>query len=63
MKFTGLTFVIAAMVGLAAAAPAPTVNGKQLCGEIKGAILGCPFPQRCTLAPGADPKAISGICA
>ncbi|KAL7935870.1 hypothetical protein V8C35DRAFT_298446 [Trichoderma chlorosporum] len=63
MKFTGLTFAVAALAGLATAAPAPTVNGKLACGEIKGAIFGCPFGQICVLAPGAASDSVTGICA
>lgn len=62
MKFTGLTFVVAALAGLAAAAPAPTVNGKLVCGETKGNVFGCPFGQICVLAPGADTKSAMGLC-
>ncbi|KAL7947040.1 hypothetical protein V8C42DRAFT_319488 [Trichoderma barbatum] len=62
MQFSGLTFVVAALAGLAAAVPAPSVNGKLICGEIKGDYFGCPFGQICALAPGADSKSATGIC-
>ncbi|KAL7788359.1 hypothetical protein V8C37DRAFT_404405 [Trichoderma ceciliae] len=62
MKFTGLTFVVAALAGLAAAAPAPTVNGKLECGSSNGDNLVCPFGQICVLAPGSDTKSPMGIC-
>ncbi|PTB65042.1 hypothetical protein BBK36DRAFT_1169823 [Trichoderma citrinoviride] len=62
MQFSGLTFIVAALAGLAAAAPAPTVDGKLVCGETKGTVIGCPFGQICLLAPGADKKSAMGIC-
>ncbi|RFU75299.1 hypothetical protein TARUN_6936 [Trichoderma arundinaceum] len=63
MKFTGLTFAVAALAGLAAAAPAPTVDGKLVCGVLKGDIsTGCPFGQICVLASGSDSKAATGVC-
>lgn len=64
MQFTSLTFLVAALAGLAAAAPAPapTVDGKLVCGETKGTVIGCPFGQICLLAPGADSKSAMGIC-
>ncbi|GFP58702.1 hypothetical protein TASIC1_0011006900 [Trichoderma asperellum] len=45
MKFTGLTVVVAALAGLAAASPAPLVNGKLVCGSMKDTIVTCPFGQ------------------
>ncbi|KAM0249148.1 hypothetical protein ACHAQJ_009187 [Trichoderma viride] len=62
MKFSGLTFAVAALAGLAAAAPAPTVDGKLVCGLSKGNIFNCPFGQNCVLAPGSDAKSAMGVC-
>ncbi|KAK1254053.1 hypothetical protein MKX08_008048 [Trichoderma sp. CBMAI-0020] len=61
MKFTGLTVVVAALAGLAAASPAPLVNGKLVCGTMKDSIVTCPFGQICLLAPGADEKSATGV--
>ncbi|EGR50104.1 uncharacterized protein TRIREDRAFT_105311 [Trichoderma reesei QM6a] len=64
MQFNSLTFIVAALAGLAAAAPAPapSVDGKLICGETKGTVIGCPFGQICLLAPGADKKSALGVC-
>ncbi|KAL6895257.1 hypothetical protein HDV57DRAFT_478962 [Trichoderma longibrachiatum] len=64
MQFNSLTLIVAALAGLAAAAPAPapTVDGKLICGEAKGSVISCPFGQICLLAPGADKKSAMGIC-
>ncbi|KAL7920688.1 hypothetical protein ACQKWADRAFT_297642 [Trichoderma austrokoningii] len=62
MKFTGLTVVVAALAGLAAASPAPLVNGKLVCGAMKDGLVTCPFGQVCLLAPGADEKSATGLC-
>ncbi|KAH0499738.1 hypothetical protein TgHK011_006913 [Trichoderma gracile] len=42
MQFNSLTFIVAALAGLAAAAPAPSVGGKLVCGETKGNVIGLP---------------------
>lgn len=62
MKFTGLTVVVAAFAGLAAASPAPLVNGKLVCGLVQGSTVTCPFGQVCLLAPGANEKSATGVC-
>ncbi|KAM0471050.1 hypothetical protein ACHAPE_004431 [Trichoderma viride] len=62
MQFTSLTVIVAALAGLAAASPAPLVNGKLVCGTMKDSIVTCPFGQICLLAPGADEKSATGVC-
>ncbi|UKZ53017.1 hypothetical protein TrVGV298_006804 [Trichoderma virens] len=62
MKFTGLTFVVAALAGLAAAAPSPIVNGKQACGAMTKGFASCPFGEICVLASGADSDSATGFC-
>ncbi|KAH6603689.1 hypothetical protein Trco_008464 [Trichoderma cornu-damae] len=62
MKFTGLTLTVAVLAGLAAAAPAPVVDGQKVCSSLKGDNFNCPFGQICVLATDADGKSTTGIC-
>lgn len=58
MKFS---FAIVALAGLAAASPAPIVDGKRVCGMTKGNFLSCPFGTTCVLTDAAT-KAATGFC-